>query len=524
MPLRFGSTNAFRLLLQFQNRRAKTKKLREKQEKEAIDDDHDLPYSKEPSYSSHPYDPAYNPPHNDSHLLPPPPHHPHDFNALRRGSSPAALSSGHIMYASHHEPPPFQPHDASPAHYPTPLHPSAQSYYPPQQDIYPSPMSLGSSGLPSPSLSPPDAHRDYPQQPPRRFNALEEADHVGRRFSLPAYSSSYAAEGAGAQWSPSAEMEDPMLRHSLSFIPQAASFAYVTPPLDAHSSSDQDFISPNGSGPARDAGFHHPRDDDEFSPGSSPDDQMTPHDYTYPPGAPFGPGAGSTHYEQAHGTVPLSQYSFGTMQQHSTVGSTDGDVSLLGTSPGTSLDGFSHYNGRRASCPAGFLPTFDHLGLASPVTAHASWPNPPPPNGNQHPSTLHKRHSFAVPSSAPYPTNPVHACAPPLPLYGLPPTSLANPSPPVFAFTNPQFLQPTGRRGSTSSMLGTIAEQVRPYGESFEEQSGRSGPERRLSSASATRKVRSPVNLRGPYPSQEQRSPGGGERRGSPSGLAVEYQ
>lgn len=491
------------------------KKLRENQEKEvADDDDQDLPYEPcdDPPQTSGPYDPAYIPPQLEPHHLQPPPHLPLEFNALRRGSSPAALSSGLVAYD--YDPSPFQPHDAGPTIYSATHHSSHQSYYPPHQEVYPSPMSLASAELPSPSLSPPDANGEYSQHPQRRFNALEEAGQSGRRFELPAYSSSYGPAAESAQWLPPKELADPTSRNSLSFVPQQVPFPCISPPLDVHHSSEQEFLSANSSHPPHDFGFDIPHDDGEYSPDSSPDEQAVPHDYVYSNGAYFDHGAGEIpHYEQAHGAVPLDQYSFGTRHQHSTVGSSDeGDVSLMGTSPGTSVDGFSHYSGRRASCPAGFLPTFDHLGLASPVAVYASWPNQPFQDAHFQP-TFPKRHSFAAPSSGPYPPNPMQAYASPLPTYG-PPTPLPNPSPPTFAFTNPQFLQSAGRRGSASSMLGTISEQARPYGETMDELVVPPGPERRLSSASTTRKVRSQSNLRGPYPSQEQRSPGGGERRG----------
>lgn len=392
----------------------------------------------------------------------------------------------------------------------------------PPSALYASPISLN-SGLSS-SSSPNDLVGDFHQGPPpgARPPAMEDQAQGGRRFSLPAYGSSYTA--AQCHWFPTKEAED-----ANRFPGAQASFPPSFPPSfpaslytqgDFQSSSDLDLLSSAGSGPS-DFGFGAPRDDGgsvggDYSPSSSGDDQQAPYDYSYPPSI-----SGPFDSQVQH----LNQYTFGRPREDAPGLPQPQDARALfpgSTSPGdlSESPAGAGAGGRRSSCPADFLPYFDNLGLSSPPPATPLWSAAYAPVFNPHqqslspPPALQKRHSFAAPY--PHPPSSVQGftsgSAPPHQYVPQPPPTSAGP--PGF-YPNPQFLQQAGRRGSTSAALGTIAETSNSYAMVDDSAQGQS------SERGVARKSRSQASLRGPQPypppqdRQDRRSPLLPERRGS---------
>ncbi|KAK4704440.1 hypothetical protein P7C70_g1769, partial [Phenoliferia sp. Uapishka_3] len=481
----------------FQNRRAKNKKLREKQDKDGLDEggSPDSPYASGardiPPSRSHGVDTS--PPRsfiNEHHKFA------SETNMGRRGSSPAVLNSGLSMFEGYYEPQaPPRPFSRSfngqgnsrPSYLNGPLGPSPVTY--------PSPISLH-NGLPSPAAhSPNDRGFHYPQPGmTARPQASEEPAPHSRRFSLPAYIHSYPPPAS--QWGfPSKEAEDGHSSHA-SFASQSsfASSGYQQNPYnsstDYNGDYSTDFGSSNGgsrNGRSPDFGAGAMRDEgsaNSYAPNSSGDDD------DQPPRGHRG-GAPVDH----HG---LSQYTFGMKwrpeSDEQQVSSTQEALAFSGSSL-SPTEQVGYPEGRRASCPAGFVPGFDNLGISSPSSSVGTTPLWPPAYAPIHNSlqrqqqqqqphqqapplpclaSMQKRHSF----SAPYPTAPMYA---PLPV-------------------NPQFLQQSGRRGSTSSLLGTINEQ--PLAQQPSGLSQYAPHDDRTDERGVARKSRSSASLRQTQPYQ----------------------
>ncbi|KAL8280743.1 hypothetical protein RQP46_006747 [Phenoliferia psychrophenolica] len=447
-----------------------------------------------------------------------------DYNLGRRGSSPAILTAGQ-RYDGYDSGPPvhhgYNTHDRPP--YQPPPH-AVHSIY--QSSPHPH------SGLSTPASSN-DLIGDYHQvSAATRASAFDDAPPHARRYSLPAQSLHHPLPSA--PWKAAEDLRFAGGGHPFGSGPPYAQNPNVySPPLEyANPGGDRDFGSSNGSGAglSPDFGFGAIRDEGspgrDYSPSSSGDEQ--PH-FDQPAGQP-GDSNG------------LGQYSFGqrwnpdpedrpTPSTPDTMGYAAAHLSPLGLSPGS----------RRASCPAEFQQGFDNLGLSSPSQATPGWspaytpsfnggaqhqqPHPalslPPLNVNP----LQKRHSFA----APYPHTPSNGNGP-----AYSPSSngggggggaLYAPHAVNPITQNPQFLQHSGRRGSTSSVLGTIAEQPSGLAQFAAEDS-------LPPAGGVARKSRSQASLRAtpPYPTtqdrqerSERRSPLLQERRGSVSGGDAYY-
>lgn len=380
-------------------------------------------------------------------------------------------------------------------------------------------MSLSNSGLPSPAQSPNELIGDFHQvSPAARAVAFDDPVQNGRRFSLPAYGAGYPHPASGAQWFPTKEAEDHSRFAGSQLYGAPPHHPNPYPPLDYNQAHGElDFGSSNGSGAGRspDFGFGAPRDDGsvggDYSPSSSSDE---PHGHDSAPGS--------------YGVPGMSQYTFGS----ATRWEPDADqraapLDPTAAYPGSSLSPLDQTSpgGRRSSCPAGFVPHFDNLGLASP--GQGQGPSPvwaasyAPPYDQQQSSlplpplaSMQKRHSYAAPYSG---SGQQYTPAPNAPLYAPLPI---NPAAPSGLFPQkPQFAQ-NGRRGSTSSALGTIVEQPSGLAQFAAVEDGQASPH-----SLAARKSRSQASLRAtpPYPSPqdraERRSPLLQERRASvPSG------
>lgn len=349
-----------------------------------------------------------------------------DYLSLRRGSSPAVLSPHHLGSNgnTYYEPPSMhRGHNT----YGGPRRDQQQpSFYaahpnlppPPlpiitggsNHNVYPSPMSVSGSGLstPSPSELQPQPF-DYIQSPP--VSHPNVGDHSnGRRFSLPAYNSNYSTS----------EPQQP--QHFNLPPPPFGSTPYASPPLDVQSLlTEMNFVPIDGYDAPREDGYSPPSSGDEPFVGEYPSSSF------------------ASPTSNAQQPFPLSQYTFGGPSTHdSSFANPQPFENLAHGGPPPSTEALFALNERRASCPAGFIPTFDHLALSSPPSAPAPYPAYPPndlPLAHQQPPlNLQRRHSLA-------PTSP----------------SYTSTSPSQGGFFGPQG-HVQARRGSTSAPLGTINE------------------------------------------------------------------
>lgn len=487
---------------------------------------------------------------------------PHDFiSSARRGSSPAVLGSSPTLgYEPYYDNSPLV-YNAAPhplnhdrenpsSHFS--LHPSRQPPPLPSPTLQPL-----ASGYPSPSHSPNNDFRHLTTAAPPGGRYQEEQHnntngHMGgRRFSLPAYSSSTYPSPSSA-W-PSNSSSSTSSKDSEHFVsvpqsrrhphPQHTSFAsppqYFPPPSNLYPSpldinTDLDPRAPDY------AYAEHPRDhesmpiNEDYSPGSSGEDVQSP--YEYPSSIPPSFIGGGSSFQ----TNPaFSQYTFGAKRSDHEESLSpfeyQSNNSTAGTSPGAGesfFPGFGPAGARRSSCPPGFLPQFDNLGINSSPPAPIGIGGGPTwtgvyasPSGatsnlslspSHHPmpiSMQSARHSFAAPSPGAYPYG-LSASSP----YGLAPS----PSLPIpngtqapqtpFPYPPTHLIQAANDRRGSVSNLDTIAEQpssAQAYVDSLdssEAQMHLQSPGTDRNNLLAARKARSQATLRGiPYPAQQER-------------------
>ncbi|KAM0748578.1 hypothetical protein T439DRAFT_67757 [Meredithblackwellia eburnea MCA 4105] len=429
-----------------------------------------------------------------------------EYSIGRRGSSPAVLSGI--------APPRYDPYFDNSRPLP-PLHPSfgnvgPMRQQPPYLSAHPHQPHHQHPSFPPPShppfhLSTPPFHHQQTgasldlHNPSESISSSTSYHHNMRRYSLPAtaYTQSLHGGGSGGTGNPwSRSSTDDVPRY-----PPAGSGSGSGPDSTSHSSSNSisglyappnefnsmvhDLVSPTTSSQSPEFGFGTVGGDEgsggngDYSPDSSADDQHTPFDGSVIPLG--GVGAG---FEGA-GAPLVMPYTFGSATRFPATTMQDDNESVVSYGPGGEyLDAMGLSSGmgmgRRSSCPAGFIPQFDSLGVSSPPSHSSVVPHPPSHNGQplwtasyrpeydphhqlHHPTEhsisplagMQKRHSVAVPPSY-HPVSPFALSSP---------TQAPAPSP---YYTSPQFHHAAlnGRRGSTSStvplQLGTIVEALSP--------------------------------------------------------------
>jgi len=519
---------------QFQNRRAKTKKLREKAEKEGSTPDDGEAYLCSPEQPT-----STSPTTLNSQPLPlglPPSlaSGSSEFAAMRRGSSPAIMSHPGTRHPDLGAP------DAAP------FAPQPFAGHVPDDQVFlyePAQLQLHSQAY-------------APLEAVQPFQAQPHLDPSGRRFSLPAYHPSHY--GAG-QYDGHGRMGSQQSGYSTD--------SSLLDPNALMGPTTDDLVSPISSNPSPNfAAFEHGyKEGADLSPSSSADELSASHDYQ---ARRMGYNSQQAYQQQQQQqqqqpVYSMAGYTFGapTPQPGEIPFGHGQDMSL-------SPDGFGHDHGRRASLNT----AFNGLGLASPSQHQPGW-GPAAQNGYLPPQMPHgvpltaaaqqallqKRHSVAATGMGMGMTGYSMGANGGANGYGggaslsgtngqgLPAYAQAPNGGQQF---QQQFLGPNagaiaaGRRGSTSSLLGTIAEQPSglagtrlAYGVTAQdvEDGGEFGPlpmalERRGSLAGPTaRKARSQTQLRtSPYGQPQadpnRRSPGlggngSGERRGSAVGI-----
>lgn len=487
--------------LQFQNRRAKVKKMREKMEKDlanggGLDGGLEGPFASGSRLGPPLANGSYLGEQHDGPLPSPPlsiqsgvhSHGAPDYLSLRRGSSPAILSTGMVSpgQEQYYDAPPLPGY---PTQYSGPRRtqaPSAQSFYAAHPNLPPTSVQPAYSNIyPSPSHSTPShspneivPEGDYlqpglPLRPSDDFNG-------GRRFSLPAYTSNYSM--AQQQPHPTHPHQPRAAAPSQQYLPaQDANLYSTAPPVDVHSIlADIDFAQVSQE-------FGAPREEltEDWSPTSSVDE----HGYEQA----YAPGSVPPHVSHQVGAPPLQQAFPHQPQQFPLAGYSFGRSNDFSAAPDFSPSRYQQPPHPALSDRRQSLPNLGHLAIT---------PQPMPfdyqSNPGAHPSSSLAAPGFGVPA-------PQDAAF--VPLYG-------SPSNPALQLAN------NARRGSTTSLL-TINET--PYLADDASAPQLSPTNERRGSISA-RKIRSVSNLRvPPYSSHDRRSPNQvgnpHERRGSAPGL-----
>lgn len=293
-------------------------------------------------------------------------------------------------------------------------------------------MSVSASGLSTPSPNElQQSPFDYMHQSPPTRNG--EDSRGGRRFSLPAYNSNYAVVPPGDSY---IMHQQPPPQQDFALPEQTyGATSYASPPLDVQSLLTEMNFAPID-------GYDAPRDDG-YSPPSSGEELPLDYGSSSFPGSNLPPSNGQQ-------TVPLSQYTFGGPSSTSFGPNPPFENLSQGGPPPISAQGMANLNERRASCPAGFIPTFDHLALSSPTTSAAQYP------------PVYDASPLALPQQLPIQQQQQQQQQPPLNLqrrHSLAPTSpsYVSTSPSSGGFFHPQMHNNSARRGSTSA-LGTINE------------------------------------------------------------------
>lgn len=433
---------------QFQNRRAKTKKLKEKLDKEAslASSSADALRARRASESYQPHANGNGYPDGSQYDVPLPPlptstsyqheipHSDPNYLLLRRGSFPAngtaLLPSGSTYYDS--APQSSVPHFRQTS-YNTPSNAAGGQFYPPPQNgmstirnvnaAFPTSVSTEAPGVSTPSPN---------ESSSTEFGGGADAN---RKFSLPPYFS-----GPASTWAASSGVS----------VPASQAFALPPAPYQATYASPSPDFQPTSipESAVQHYTFHPQRPRSEvYSDSSTPENESI--------GAHTG-GRSYADVEALSSSLPMQpspfeQYSFSrpsTLQNMY-------DPAPARSSPALTPAAIAHLHERRASCPAGFIPEFDQLALSQSYTMAHAYPTPVydgSPLGMPMTSTL----GVAQPQM---PLQRRHSLAPtPGPILSSLPLDNISDSSPGSAYL-PAPPHNTARRGSTSSaLLGTIAE------------------------------------------------------------------